>query len=250
MKDQNGSCLKHSGIKDMKWGIRRWRNYDGTLTEEGKKRYDYYESRGEKAVARQMEKNTYAPWDERGGDSRVVKTIKSAQEGTSSISKQLDTLGVGVRKKNLSTMSNEELKEAAERGRLESEYARYYPTTIKTDTRKKLDKILAAAGLALTAGMVYAKFKSSYETGKLQNIENYDKAIKEADIAKATKSFLGDIANKNVSDITNMDQDKFNALKGELKDRASAWKNMQTLTGAATASAIDSIAEAVKEKME
>lgn len=29
----------HSGIKDMKWGVRRYQNYDGTLTEEGKLRY-------------------------------------------------------------------------------------------------------------------------------------------------------------------------------------------------------------------
>ena len=31
--------LAHSGIKGMKWGIRRYRNEDGTLTEAGKKRY-------------------------------------------------------------------------------------------------------------------------------------------------------------------------------------------------------------------
>lgn len=31
--------IKHHGIKDQKWGTRRYRNYDGTLTEEGKKRY-------------------------------------------------------------------------------------------------------------------------------------------------------------------------------------------------------------------
>ena len=31
--------LCHHGIKDQKWGIRRYRNEDGTLTDEGKKRY-------------------------------------------------------------------------------------------------------------------------------------------------------------------------------------------------------------------
>ena len=31
--------LKHFGIKGMKWGVRRYENYDGTLTEAGKKRY-------------------------------------------------------------------------------------------------------------------------------------------------------------------------------------------------------------------
>lgn len=31
--------LEHHGIKGQKWGIRRYQNPDGTLTEEGKKRY-------------------------------------------------------------------------------------------------------------------------------------------------------------------------------------------------------------------
>ena len=32
--------LVHYGIKGMKWGVRRYRNKDGTLTPAGKKRYD------------------------------------------------------------------------------------------------------------------------------------------------------------------------------------------------------------------
>ena len=31
--------LMHHGIKGMKWGVRRYQNEDGTLTEEGKKKY-------------------------------------------------------------------------------------------------------------------------------------------------------------------------------------------------------------------
>ena len=31
--------MYHSGIKGQKWGIRRFQNEDGTLTEEGKRRY-------------------------------------------------------------------------------------------------------------------------------------------------------------------------------------------------------------------
>lgn len=43
-----GGALIHSGIKGMKWGIRRYRNEDGTLTEEGKRRYKRQDSRRKK----------------------------------------------------------------------------------------------------------------------------------------------------------------------------------------------------------
>lgn len=35
--------IRHSGIKGQKWGVRRYQNEDGTLTEEGKQRYGYYD---------------------------------------------------------------------------------------------------------------------------------------------------------------------------------------------------------------
>lgn len=34
-----GTVLVHHGIKGQKWGVRRFQNYDGTLTAEGKRRY-------------------------------------------------------------------------------------------------------------------------------------------------------------------------------------------------------------------
>lgn len=41
---QNNDELSHHGILGIKWGIRRWQNPDGTLTEEGKKRMGKVES--------------------------------------------------------------------------------------------------------------------------------------------------------------------------------------------------------------
>ena len=36
---QYESSLQHYGIKGMKWGVRRYQNKDGTLTDAGKKLY-------------------------------------------------------------------------------------------------------------------------------------------------------------------------------------------------------------------
>lgn len=44
--------LYHYGTKGQKWGVRHYRNYDGTLTDEGKKRYYKYD-RKDAVIARE-----------------------------------------------------------------------------------------------------------------------------------------------------------------------------------------------------
>ena len=49
--------LEHFGIKGMKWGIRRFENEDGTLTEAGKRRYAKTRHREERKISRQARKD-------------------------------------------------------------------------------------------------------------------------------------------------------------------------------------------------
>lgn len=78
------NTLDHSGIKGMKWGIRRFQNKDGSLTPAGRKRYsDSGDSDGDKA-----------------------KTTKSSSSG----------------KKRASEMSDSELRERISRLNLEKSF--------------------------------------------------------------------------------------------------------------------------------
>ena len=46
------SYLAHHGIKGQKWGVRRYQNEDGSLTDEGKKRYGDYSEKIGKSISK------------------------------------------------------------------------------------------------------------------------------------------------------------------------------------------------------
>ena len=52
----NNDYLAHHGIKNQKWGQRRFQNYDGSLTSEGRKRYGVGESNLSRRERKQAEK--------------------------------------------------------------------------------------------------------------------------------------------------------------------------------------------------
>lgn len=54
----NSEILSHHGILGQKWGIRRYQNPDGTLTEEGKRRLDRYRRKEYNRVSKELIRNT------------------------------------------------------------------------------------------------------------------------------------------------------------------------------------------------
>lgn len=65
--------LYHAGIRGMRWGIRRYQNYDGTLTEEGRRRYNpNYEEHHNTVPIRDEDGNHYYINDQ--GDRTLYKT--------------------------------------------------------------------------------------------------------------------------------------------------------------------------------
>jgi hypothetical protein len=60
------SVIEHHGIKGQKWGVRRYQNKDGSLTEEGRKRFGRMKP---DAVRKQMQKAVNTARGERHGSS-------------------------------------------------------------------------------------------------------------------------------------------------------------------------------------
>ena len=58
--NENSDFLMHHGIKGQKWGERRFQNEDGTLTPEGKARYQKYVQEFGKATADRLMKSQAA----------------------------------------------------------------------------------------------------------------------------------------------------------------------------------------------
>ena len=113
--------LAHHGIIGMKWGVRRYQNGDGSLTEDGKDRY------GAKDIGR-----------------KVASGIKKASEW-----KRLHTI-TGRPTKNPKHLTDAELKARIDRLRNEEEYRRL--SGKKTNAQKEEARI--AAGRAFVTSFM------------------------------------------------------------------------------------------------
>lgn len=71
------SNLYHHGIKGQKWGVRRYQNPDGTLTDKGKKRYSFGEDGSEKSVKKL---NKMLEADKKYGQNRTLSQDKKVKK--------------------------------------------------------------------------------------------------------------------------------------------------------------------------
>ena len=133
--------LYHWGIKGQKWGVRRYQNADGTLTEEGKERYgsaEGYESAAQQATAQ----------------TAAVAQVSSAAKSSADIF--VDRKGSRAIRKDYSALSDQELQKRVNRLNLERSYGDLsgdtkYVQTGKEKTREILQTIGAVLGIAVTA---------------------------------------------------------------------------------------------------
>lgn len=171
----NEEYLSHHGIKGQKWGIRRFQNANGSLTDLGRKRYNVghaypsYDEMQKTVKQKSMEKaydkalnrdTTQLANNVKNAANQTQNTLNSAKTAYKESKKQQS-------KPDVSHMSNKELQDAITRMNLEDNYTRLIQQRESTKSGKDyVEKTLDALGtvaqvasIAATVAVVVSEVK-------------------------------------------------------------------------------------------
>ncbi len=111
----DNNYLQHHGIMGMKWGVRRYQNRDGTLTNAGKKRYDreMEKLKKEERVLKNKQR-TQAKFDKLESKRKEVEALKGAKPSKKSNGEKP--------KKSVKDFSDSELRDIISRLEMEKKY--------------------------------------------------------------------------------------------------------------------------------
>ena len=146
--------LEHHGIKGQKWGIRRYQNADGTLTDAGKSRYNKEIQRNN-----QKKKKDRADEDSLRDPSRWVSEDLNRAKNTVDSTNKLLEKSREIRQKpktekkyDLSQMSDNELRQHINRMVMEDQYTRLMNSRADEVKSGKdyVDSFLSTSGKVLT----------------------------------------------------------------------------------------------------
>lgn len=151
MGETNELELYHFGTKGMKWGVRRYQNKDGSLTEAGQKRYarDQRENAGKKKGNKvgQADPDRWVREDmersKRLTDASYTMTNKLREANDKAIK------NTPKKQRDLSHMTDKEMRDQINRALLEKQYNDMFTPQKTTKGREYAGKILDSAGTAL-----------------------------------------------------------------------------------------------------
>lgn len=144
--------LYHWGIPGMKWGVRRYQNKDGTLTNAGKKRY-YREAFDAQAGGQK----DLRPDSNRWVKEDMTRSRKLVDE-TSGLAGKLRTANDNAMKNkpkiqmDLSNMTDKEMRDQINRKLLERQYNDLFAPQNTSKGQETVSKVLELAGTTLAIG--------------------------------------------------------------------------------------------------
>lgn len=138
--------LSHAGIKGMKWGVRRFQNSDGTLTEAGKKRY-YQDTKDLSDKKKAKYKPEVDKWV--NDDMRNTKALADeSKKVLSDVERHVDSSirNAPKHKLDLSNMSDQQMRNEINRALLERQYNDIFAPKQSTRGREVVKSILSISG--------------------------------------------------------------------------------------------------------
>lgn len=148
--------LRHHGVKGQKWGVRRYQNEDGTLTDVGKKRLDR-DKRDNNAKKKENRIDVSDP-DPKRWVKEDLERSKKVTDATSDLVKKAqrieqETRSEPKRKKlDLSKMSDKDMRDRINRELLERQYNQLFAEVEEKKVskgRKAVQTTLEVAGTVL-----------------------------------------------------------------------------------------------------
>lgn len=154
----SNKALYHHGVKGMKWGVRRYQNKDGTLTNAGKKRLDR-DIRENNAKKKENRIVIDGP-DPKRWSREDTSRSKRIVDSSSDMVKELKNIERNTRKApkkqkiDLSKMTDQQLRDQINRFNLEKQYTDLFgqSDTKISKGRQYVSNVLDTAGSVLAIG--------------------------------------------------------------------------------------------------